>query len=88
MGTTPIISVSSGQMLSDKLSLFNPALEESKVYKIIKLRIIKIRIKRKLFMTLKWICKIRTSTHFATVFISILSTVLNVEAHAKVPRFF
>lgn len=46
--------------------------------------------KRKLFMVLKWIFKIRTSTNFTSMFsfISIFFTVLQVEAHAKVPSFF
>ena len=64
--------------------------EGSKIYKIIKLWIIKIRTKRKLFMVLKWIFKIRTSTNFTSMFsfISIFFTVLQVESHAKVPSFF
>lgn len=64
--------------------------EGSKIYKIIKLWIIKIRKKRKLFMVLKWIFKIRTSTNFTSMFsfISIFFTVLQVESHAKVPSFF
>ena len=46
--------------------------------------------KRKLFMVLKWIFKIRTSTNFTSMFsfISIFFTVLQVESHAKVPSFF
>lgn len=64
--------------------------EGSKIYKIIKLWIIKIRKKRKLFMVLKWMFKIRTSTNFTSMFsfISIFFTVLQVESHAKVPSFF
>ena len=56
--------------------------EGSKIYKIIKLWIIKIRRKRKLFMVLKWIFKIRTSTNFTSMFsfISIFFTVLQVES--------
>ena len=64
--------------------------EGSKIYKIIKLWIIKIRAKRKLFMALKWIFKIRTSTNFTSMFsfISISFTVLQVEPYTKVPSFF
>lgn len=64
--------------------------EGSKIYNIIKLWIIKIRKKRKLFMVLKWMFKIRTSTNFTSMFsfISIFFTVLQVESHAKVPSFF